>query len=126
VAFSAYGIHWFALGWNRYQGNDVRPTGLMSISFTILSVLGAFVFFAVGLWPVGVLFVGLTGVYVSEFLATFRIGARQSTGAARAPAPINPGERLLGLFHIVTGLWLMYLTVATTLNLSLGYNWPGG
>ena len=129
VAFSAYGIHWFALGWNRYQGNDVRPTGLMSISFTILSVLGAFVFFAVGLWPVGVLFVGLTGVYVSEFLATFRIGARQSavgTGDARAPTPHNPGERLLGLFHILTGLWLMYLTVATTLNLSLGYNWPGG
>jgi hypothetical protein len=129
VAFSAYGIHWFALGWNRYQGNDVRPTGLMSISFTILSVLGAFVFFAVGLWPVGVLFVGLTGVYVSEFFATFRIGARQSavgTGDARAPTPVNPGERLLGLFHILTGLWLMYLTVATTLNLSLGYHWPGG
>jgi hypothetical protein len=26
VAFSAYGIHWFALGWNRYRGNDPGPT----------------------------------------------------------------------------------------------------
>src|SRR5215469_12484658 len=24
LAFSAYGIHWFAIGWNRYRGNDAR------------------------------------------------------------------------------------------------------
>lgn len=25
LAFSAYGIHWFALGYNRWQGSDPRP-----------------------------------------------------------------------------------------------------
>ncbi len=130
LAFTAYGIHWFALGWNRYQGNDVRPTGLMSIAFTIISVLGVVVFFSADAWPVGVLFAGLTAVYVSEFLASFRIGARrpatESAGEGREAATSNPGERMLGFFHIVTGLWLMYLTVATTLNISLHYSLPGG
>ncbi|MDX3851824.1 hypothetical protein [Streptomyces sp. AK02-01A] len=127
LAFSAYGIHWFALGWNRYQGNDVRPTGFMSIAFVIISVLGMVVFFSVGSWPLGVLFAGLTGVYLSEFFASFRIGARVPTTAnEHAPVPNNPGERALGFFHIVTGLWLMYLTFATTLNISLNYSLPGG
>src|SRR4051794_25949716 len=31
LAFSAYGIHWFAMGWNRAQGADARPNGFMSI-----------------------------------------------------------------------------------------------
>lgn len=132
LAFSAYGIHWFALGWNRYQGNDVRPTGLMAISFTIISILGMVVFFSVGGWPVGILFAGLTGVYVSEFCASFKIGAartrpvEEATGGAGAPEQSNPGERALGFFHIITGLWLMYLMFATTLNISLHYSLPGG
>ncbi|MBO0811781.1 MAG: hypothetical protein J2P23_07010 [Microlunatus sp.] len=133
LAFSAYGIHWFALGWNRYQGNDVRPNGLMSISFVIISVLGIVVFFGVGAWPVGVLFIGLTGVYVGEFLASFRIGARPQAGGeatgeggAQAPSAGNPGEQLLGIFHLATGVWLMYLTFATTLNISLHTSLPGG
>jgi hypothetical protein len=133
LAFSAYGIHWFALGWNRYQGNDVRPTGLMAIPFTIISVLGVVVFFSAGAWPVGVLFTGLTCVYVSEFFASFQIGARRTpahgtdaAGGAQTPAPNNPTERVLGFFHIITGLWLMYLTFATTLDISLHYTLPGG
>jgi hypothetical protein len=113
VAFSAYGIHWFALGWNRYQGNDPRPNVGMSVAFMTLSALGAYVFFYTGKtgWPVGVLFVGLFLVYLAEFFASF--------GVASA-------ERGLGLIHILTGLWLMYLTVSTTLNIALGYHWPGG
>jgi hypothetical protein len=130
LAFTAYGIHWFALGWNRYQGNDVRPTGLMSIAFTIISVLGVVVFFSAGAWPVGLLFAGLTAVYISEFLASFRIGAKKpatdETGGGLGPEPNNPGERMLGFFHIATGLWLMYLTFATTLDISLHYTLPGG
>lgn len=110
LAFSAYGIHWFALGWNRYQGNDPRPNLGMSVAFVILSVLGAFVFFkASGGWPVGVLFVGLTVVYISELAVSVRIAL---------------GERMLGLAHIVTGLWLMYLTVATVLDVTSGYSLP--
>lgn len=150
LAFSAYGIHWFALGWNRYQGNDVRPTGLMTVPFTIISVLGAVVFFDASAWPVGVLFVGLTGVYVSEFFASFEIGARRlktagtnrpaaagetgapassGTGEGGSGAPsvlFNLGERALGFFHIMTGLWLMYLTFSTTLNIASGFDLPGG
>lgn len=129
LAFSAYGIHWFAMGWNRYQGNDIRPTGLMSIPFTIISVLGMVVFFSVGSWALGVLFAGLTGVYLSEFFASFGIGSRvRAAGTAneRPPMPHNPGERALGAFHILTGLWLMYLTFATTLNISLNYSLPAG
>lgn len=110
LAFSAYGIHWFALGWNRYQGNDPRPNLGMSVAFIILSVLGLIVFFkAPDGWPVGLLFCGLTGVYVAELFVSMRMAI---------------GERLLGLAHIVTGLWLMYLTFATVLDVTSGYTWP--
>lgn len=128
LAFSAYGIHWFAIGWNRYQNNDAAPTGLMAISFAVLSVLGMVVFFSTGSWPLGVLFVGLTGVYVAELLASFHIGAgRPAAGAdddSRSRGVANPAERLLGSVRIVTGVWLLYLTFATTLNISLGYSLP--
>lgn len=111
VAFSAYGIHWFALGLNRYQGNDLRPNAGMSVAFTILSALGAAVFFRAGVWAVGLLFVGLTAVYVTEFFVAL----------GRAPF-----ERLLGLAHILTGVWLMYLTVGTVLNIATGTSLPAG
>jgi hypothetical protein len=145
LAFSAYGIHWFAIGWNRYQGNDARPNGLMSIPFTIISVLGVVVFFAAGAWPVGIVFAGLTAVYICEFFASLGSGARRSlsspgngaptsenlnsslsVGAAAAPLVINPAERALGFVRIATGLWLMYLTFATTLDISLHSTLPGG
>ncbi|MGB9035712.1 MAG: hypothetical protein WCC45_14460 [Paeniglutamicibacter sp.] len=89
LAFSAYGIHWFALGYNRWQGVDPRTNA--------------------GDWPVGLLFVGLTLIYISDFF--------HSIGQAW-------GERSLGLWHLVTGLWLMYLTFATSLNFSLGMTLP--
>jgi hypothetical protein len=111
LAFSAYGIHWFALGWNRFQGNDSRPNAGMSVAFTVISVLGAFVFFDAGVWPVGVLFVGLTVIYVVDFVV--------SIGMAAA-------ERALGLAHVLTGLWLMYLMVSTTLNIASGFTLPAG
>lgn len=111
LAFSAYGIHWFALGWNRFQSNDPRPNAGMSVAFTVISVLGAFVFFDAGAWAVGVLFVGLAGVYVADFLVA--VG-------------MEPAERLLGLVHVVTGLWLMYLMVGTVLDIASGFNLPAG
>jgi hypothetical protein len=109
VAFSAYGIHWFALGWNRFAGYDPRTNAGMSVAFTILSLTGVFVFFDADAWPVGLLFVGLSGVYISDFFVGIGMSAF---------------ERLLGLFHVVTGLWLMYLTVATILNIASGYDLP--
>jgi len=87
IAFTAYGIHWFALGINRYRGNDPRPNAGMSVAFTTLSALGAFVFFDAGVWPVGALFLLLAGVYVADFFVA--VG-------------LEPFERVLGLVHVVT------------------------
>ncbi len=109
VAFTAYGIHWFALGWNRYSGHDPRTNVGMSVAFTILSAAGAIVFFAAGAWPVGLLFCGLVGVYVADFFEGLSVG-----GAKQA----------LGFFHVVTGVWLMYLTFATLVDLGAGWNLP--
>jgi hypothetical protein len=97
LAFTAYGIHWFALGWNRYRGNDARPNAGMSVAFMVISAMGATVFFKASDWPVGLFFVGLFTAYFSEFFAS--IG-------------IKLGERALGLFHLATGGWLMYLAYA--------------
>lgn len=122
LAFSAYGIHWFAIGWNRMRGADARPNGFMSVPFTIISVLGAYVFFRAGAWAVGVLFVGLALVYITDLFASFELGVR-TDAEGRAT---NLGLRAHGLVHILTGLWLMYLTVATVLNLASGFHLPDG
>jgi hypothetical protein len=108
LAFSAYGIHWFAIGWNRYRGDDPRPNAGLSVAYLVLSAMGATVFFSVGDWPVGLVFVGLLAVYVSEFFAS--IG-------------VSLAERALGLFRIATGAWLMYLAYAVTVDFALGYHW---
>jgi hypothetical protein len=108
LAFSAYGIHWFAIGWNRYRGDDPRPNAGLSVAYLVLSAMGATVFFSVGDWPVGLVFAGLLAVYVSEFFA--------SIGIAIA-------ERALGLFRIATGAWLMYVAYAVTVDFALGYHW---
>jgi len=111
LAFSAYGIHWFALGWNRYADADPRPNAGMSVAYTVLSVLGFVVFFNVGAWPVGLLFVGLTVVYVTDFMHSLKMPG---------------GLALHGVAHLVTGAWLMYLTFGTVLDFCLGYNLPAG
>lgn len=108
LAFSAYGIHWFALGWNRYQGNDARTNAGMCIAFMVISAMGANVFFSAGDWPVGLLFLGLFAVYFTDFFASIRI-------------PL--GERALGFFHLITGAWLMYLAYATAVDFAIGYHW---
>ena len=109
LAFSAYGIHWFAIGYNRYKRHDPRPNAGMCVAYFIISVLGLAVFFTAGDWPVGLLFVGLALLYASDFFASIGV-------------PL--GERALGFWHIVTGLWLMYLMIATVYNISLGASLP--
>jgi hypothetical protein len=109
VAFTAYGVHWWAIGMARVFGGDPRPNALMSVPFFVLSVVGAVVFFGADDNPVGALFVGLALVYLCDFFA--------SQGSA-------VWERLLGLAHIATGGWLMYLTVAAILNFSRGFDLP--
>lgn len=108
LAFSAYGIHWFAIGWNRHRGNDPRTNAGMCVAFMVISAIGATVFFNVGDWPVGLVFLGLFAVYFFDFFAS--IG-------------VKIGERLLGFFHLATGLWLMYLTYAVAVDFALGFHW---
>jgi hypothetical protein len=121
LAFSVYGIHWFALGWIRYRGGDPRPNGFISIPFIIVSVLGLIVFFRASDWPLGLLFSGLTAVYVAEFFASFRIGVRTDADGQQS---MNLGERGLGAVHVLVGMWLMYLTFATVLNVASGFDLP--
>ncbi|MFB7494388.1 hypothetical protein ACFC09_06705 [Streptomyces sp. NPDC056161] len=109
LAFSVYGVHWFALGINRYRGNEPRTNAGMCIAYLVVSAMGATIFFRVGDWPVGLLFLGLFAVYFWHFFTV--IG-------------VKPAERIYGLFHTLTGCWLMYLTYAVAVNSSLGYHWP--
>ena len=131
LAFTAYGVHWFALGMGRMFGGDARTNGFMAVAFTLISILGIIVFFHNDDSPVGGLFIGLTGVYVSEFFASLfvRVPPEPLPGEAAAPpkekTPIGElGERSLGFFHLGTGLWLMYLTWAVVLNFTCGYDLP--
>ena len=64
--------------------------------------------------PVGGVFIGLAGVYATEFFASM---------SPDQPRIGRLGERVLGIFRIGTGLWLMYLTFAAALNFILNYNY---
>jgi hypothetical protein len=113
LAFTAFGVHWWAIGLSRALGGDGRLNGLMSIPFIVLSVLGVVVFFTAGDWPVGLVFIGLTGVYVFDFFASLFPGAVGRLGDVG-----------LGLFRLATGAWLMYMTWAVTVDTALGYKLP--
>jgi len=116
LAFTAYGVHWFAIGYNRARGADPRPNAGMALAFTMISALGIVVFFKASDWPVGLLFIGLTLIYVSDIFASAR---------GLVPERISGlGERSLGFWHLLTGLWLMYLTWATALNFASGMKLP--
>jgi hypothetical protein len=108
VAFTAFGIHWFALAHRRYIGASSEPEAWMAIPFLLLSILGAMVFAAAGAIPVTILFTGLALVYATEIPTRF--------GVFR-------GHRLVGLWQVLTGIWLMYLTCATIFNIALGGHW---
>ena len=108
LAFTAYGVHWWALGMQRAMAADARPNAVMSIAFIVLSALGVMVFFHHGAdEPVGGVFIGLTAVYVCEFFST--LGMPLAT-------------RALGFFRLGTAGWLLYLTFAAGLNFAAGYH----
>ena len=121
VAFTAYGVHWFALGLGRTFSGDPRPNAFMAIPFMVLSALGAVVFFGASDNPVGGLFAGLFAVYVCEFFASVRV---PSPGSRITSASYEFWGRALGFVHIVVGLWLMYLTTAAALNFARGFHLP--
>ncbi|MGH3149934.1 MAG: hypothetical protein ACRDOB_04275 [Streptosporangiaceae bacterium] len=107
LAFTAYGVHWFAIGWNRLRQADPRANVGMTVAFAFISILGIIVFFKAGDEGVGILFCGLTAIYVADFFASLKADIG-SLG--------NLGERALGFFHLATGFWLMYLMFADILN----------
>jgi hypothetical protein len=115
LAFTAYGVHWFALGWIRLRRADARANIGMTVAFLALSVLGIIVFFKVGDDPVGGLFIGLACVYVAEFFATL---------GPDVPRIGRLADKALGFFHLGTGLYLMYLVFAVVLNFVLKYTLP--
>ena len=104
LAFTAYGIHWFAMAHRRFIGSSAAPDGWMAIPFLILSILGVVVFYLANDIPVAIVFVGLSLIYLSEIPSRFL-----SSGFF---------GKLVGLWQALTGLWLMYMTIATVLNLS--------
>jgi hypothetical protein len=106
LAFTAYGIHWFAMGHRRFIGSSALPDAWMAIAFFLLSVLGIIVFAIAADWPVVIVFVGLTLIYLTE--APYRFGV------------FPGGARLVGIWQLLTGIWLMYLTFAVTLALANG------
>jgi hypothetical protein len=107
LAFTAYGVHWFAIGWNRLHQADARVNVGMTVAFTFISILGVIVFFKAGDEAVGILFCGLTAIYVSDFFASLKADI----------GPLgNLGEKALGAFHLATGFWLFYLMFETILN----------
>jgi hypothetical protein len=106
LAFTAYGIHWFAIAHRRYINSAVELEGWMAIAFLFLSIVGVEVYNRAGDIPVMFIFVGLTLIYAVE-VPTRLFGW-------------NLGSRLIGLFQVLTGLWLMYCTYAITVDLTLG------
>lgn len=41
LAFTAYGIHWFAMAHRRYIDASAAPDGWMAIAFLFISILGS-------------------------------------------------------------------------------------
>src|SRR5215469_15622487 len=89
LAFSAYGIHWFALGWNRYRGNDPRPNAGMCVAFMVISAMGATVFYKVGTGRSGC----CSRAWSRSTSATSSPRSAQSRRAGTRPLP--PGHRRL-------------------------------
>jgi hypothetical protein len=106
LAFTAYGIHWFAMAHRRYIDSSAQPDGWMAIAFLFISILGVDVFGHAGDIPVMIIFVGLSLIYATE------VPTRLLSWTS--------GGRIVALFQVLTGIWLMYCTYAITVNVALG------
>jgi len=108
LAFTAYGVHWFALGYNKYKDADTTVDGFMAIGFLWISITGATIFYLGKDIPVTILFILLALVYVSDI-----------------PGSLVHSKiwlRTKAFFQVITGVWLMYLMFAAAVNFSLGYH----
>lgn len=109
LAFTAYGVHWFAIGWRRYIGASDGAEGWMGIAFAVVSILGMLVFFQAGDIPVGILFLILTLIYLTEIPTRL--------------AGWTSGGRLVGFWQFLGAIWLMYLTYGVVFNTALAAHW---
>lgn len=109
LAFTAFGIHWFALATRRYIGSNPIPDGWMAIPFFFVSLLGLVIFASAGDYPVMIVFIGLSLIYATEVLFRFRI--------------LAAGEKVIAVWQLLTGVWLIYLTWGVALNLSIHAHW---
>ena len=108
VAFTVYGIHWFAMAYRRYVGSSATPDGWMAIAYLFISVLGAF-----GVWP-------RRRHPRHDYFHRLDLDLLSSK-FQRAWPGWTTGGRLVALFQCLTGIWLMYCTWAVTVNTALGY-----
>ncbi|MBO0686748.1 MAG: hypothetical protein J2P45_26675, partial [Candidatus Dormibacteraeota bacterium] len=111
-AFTAYGVHWWAIGGGRALGGDPRPNAFMAVAFTLLSLLGVVVFSVSSSRdvPVALLFAGLTLIYVADIFASFfPTAAPEDLETVRRFYDVSPeqaarlgalGQRALGALHI--------------------------
>ncbi len=130
LAFTAFGVHWFAIGGGRLAGGDPRPNAYMCVAFAAISALGITVFATRSSRdiPVALLFCGLLGVYVTEFFSSwFPASPTQAEVAVAGPRRRDTAAiglmatRALGAVRLLTGAWLIYLTWAVTLDFASGY-----
>ena len=105
-AFTAFGIHWFAMAHRRFIGSSELPDAWMAIAFSILSVLGVVIFVGAKDIPVAIVFIGLSLIYLTESPTRFGV--------------LPGGAKLVAIWQLLTGIWLMYMTWAVALNISLG------
>jgi hypothetical protein len=95
LAFTAYGVHWFALGLGRAFAGDPRPNGFTAIPFLVLSVLAAVVFFGADDNPVGGLFCGLAAIYICEFFASVDYEQVEAAGEVQHRCNAVRGRRFV-------------------------------
>jgi len=110
LAFTVYGIHWFAMGARRFLGADPAPDAFMAVAFLWLSITGAYIFWQVWDLPVAIVFFLLIAIYLSEAIARFTTS--------------ETWERITSAFQVSNGAWLMYLTFAFAVDFAAnGHFW---
>lgn len=80
----------------------------MAVGFLWISIIGALVFGIGNDIPVMILFILLAFVYINDIPASLLHSPAWARGKA--------------FFQLVTGTWLMYLTLAAAMNFALGYH----
>jgi len=63
------------------------------------------------------------GLRVRGLCRSQGLGTPVSRRRSTARFGVFRGQRLVGLWQVFTGIWLMYLTYGTVFNIALGRHW---